>query len=143
MNMKMKIDSLAIALAAALTLGLGTTPAPASANAAAAGQFLKDNWGWIVGNLWTPFTKQVYITSLSPQETQAVKREFNRRADGELKARCVNKIADVYLGREGWRLKNTPNRFILAPMVEQNGQANCFLRMERKAADRFILRRGW
>lgn len=70
-------------------------------------------------------------------------REFNANVNGELKARCVNKIADVYMGREGWWLKNSLNRFLLVPIRVENGQAHCFLRLERKTADEFIRRRGW
>ena len=114
-----------------------------AASVSEAGQFLKENWRWIVSNLWTPYTKQVYMTSLSPQETQAVIREFNANAYGELKARCVNKIADGYLGSNGWSLKYTANRWLLVPIRVENGQAHCYMRLERKTADEFIRRRGW
>jgi hypothetical protein len=58
-NIKMKKVFGAIALTAALTLGLGTTPPPASAGVPEAGQFVKENWRWIVSNLWTPSSKSI------------------------------------------------------------------------------------
>ncbi len=107
-----------------------------------AANFLNDNWNAIVSNLWTPWNKQVFMTNLSPQETQAVQNQYRSRADGVLVDRCVNKVADTYY--TGWRngAIKTAMRWTIAMRVE-NGQANCYERMPNQYADAFMRKRGW
>lgn len=97
----------------------------------------------IVSNLWSPWFKQVFMTNLSPQETQDVANQYRSRAGGILNDRCVNKTADMYLGNDGWLLKNTTNRWIVASTRVENGQANCYNRIPNRIADEFMRRRGW
>jgi hypothetical protein len=142
--MQVSLKKLISGTTIAFVLASNSFTAPAHASSVSeAGQFLKDNWGAIVNNLWSPWNIQVYMTSLSPQETQAVINQHRSRADGVLHDRCINKVADMYLGNNGWLLKYTTNRWIVASTRVENGQANCYNRMPNRIADEFIRRRGW
>ncbi|MDK2408584.1 hypothetical protein QHH11_09910 [Aphanizomenon sp. PH219] len=138
-----KLLSVTATGAAIFVTSASLTATPAHAGISEAGGVLKDYWGAIVSNVWSPWFKQVYMTSISPQETESVKLEYQSRAGGVLNDRCVNKVADVYLGRDGWMLKNTPNRWTIASTRVENGQANCYNRMPNWVADRFKNARGW
>jgi hypothetical protein len=125
-----------------VSLNFALSAQPAQASWADAGQFLNDNWGALVSNLWSPWNKQVYMTSLSPQETRDVQRQYQSRADGVLNARCIDRVADTYY--TGWRNTaiKTAYRWVVASRIE-NGQTNCYMRMPNAHADAFIKRRGW
>ena len=139
-----KIASRTVSLAAIAFASTTFNATPVHAGSVSeAAQLLKDNWGLLVANLWSPWNKQVYMTSISPQETQDVMRQYQGRANGVLHDRCINKVADMYFGDDGWLLKNTANRWIIAATRVENGQANCFLRLNNSVADDFIRRRGW
>jgi hypothetical protein len=140
---KKAVSATAITAVIAVTSNsLIATPAHAS-SVSESGQFLKENWHIIVSNLWSPWFKQVFMTNLSPQETQDVANQYRSRAGGVLHDRCVNKTADMYLGNDGWLLKNTTNRWVVASTRVENGQANCYIRLHNRIADEFIRRRGW
>ncbi|QXE26174.1 hypothetical protein B6N60_04905 [Richelia sinica FACHB-800] len=138
----MKSIVLGIASAAVLTTGLTISQRPAQASWSDATNFLNNNWGAIVSNLWSPWNKQVFMTNLSPQETRDVQNQYRSRADGVLFDRCVNKVADTYY--TGWRngAIKTAYRWTISMRVE-NGQANCYQRMTNNNADDFMRRRGW
>ncbi|MEH1887635.1 MAG: hypothetical protein V7L19_30715 [Nostoc sp.] len=140
--MKMKSIVLGLASAAVLTTGLTISQKPAQASFKDAADFLNDNWGAIVSNLWSPWNKQVFMTNLSPQETRDVQNQYRSRADGVLTDRCINKVADTYYS--SWRnnATKTAYRWTIAMRVE-NGQANCYQRMPNQSADAFMRRRGW
>ena len=69
---------------------------PANAFVAEAITVLQSSWGDIVAVAWTPWNLQVYMTNLSPQETQSVVNQYQSRASGVLFDRCVNKSSDMY-----------------------------------------------
>jgi hypothetical protein len=104
---------------------------------------LNSNFGAIVSLVWTPWNLQVYMTNLSPQETQAVRNQYQSRADGVLFDRCVNKVADTYYtGINNWSVKN-PQRWTVASRVEGGGYTNCYQRMPDWLGREFIQKRGW
>ena len=131
------------AIAIATTVGaIGTTTKPAQASLKDGADFLDSKWSDIVQYAWTPWTLQVFMTDLSPQETQAVQNQFRKRADGELHSRCVYKVADMYWrGLRNTALKTT-HRWLVATRVE-NGRANCYQRLTRRNVEEFVRRRGW
>ncbi len=135
------LSAASILTATSLVTTLTAKPAQA-ASVSEAVNFLANNWNAIVSNLWSPWNKQVFMTNLSPQETQAVQNQYRSRADGVLFDRCVNKVADTYY--TGWRngVVKTTNRWTIAMRVE-NGQANCYQRMPNQYADTFMRARGW
>ena len=139
-----KIASRTVSLAAIAFASTTFNATPVHAGSVSeAAQLLKDNWGLLVANRWSPWNKQVYMTSISHQETQDVIEQYQSRAGGILHDRCVNKIADLYFGDKGWMLKNTTNRWVAVATRMENGQVNCFQRIPNQIADDFIRRRGW
>ena len=142
--MQLSLKKLLPGVTIAFLVGSSSFTAPAHAGSVAeAGQYLQQNWAEIVNNLWSPWNKQVYMTSLSRQEMEAVINQYRSRAGGVLHDRCINKVADMYLGKRGWILKYTSNRWIVASTRIENGQVNCYNRMPNRVADDFIRRRGW
>jgi hypothetical protein len=135
------LSAASILTATSVVTALTAKPAQA-ASISEAVNFLGNNWDAIVSNLWSPWNKQVFMTNLSPQETQAVQNQYRSRADGVLSDRCVNKVADTYY--TGWRngATKTAMRWTIAMRVE-NGQANCYQRMPNQYADAFMRARGW
>jgi hypothetical protein len=142
--MQVSLKKLIPGTAIAFLLASNSFTAPAHASSVSeAGQFLKDNWGAIVNNLWSPWFKQVFMTNLSPQETQGVINQYRSRADGVLHDRCVNKTTDMYFGNGAWVYKYTTNRWVLVSTRVENGQANCYMRIPNSMADELIRLRGW
>lgn len=135
------LSAASILTATSVVTTLTAKPAQAASMSEAV-NFLSSNWNAIVSNLWSPWNKQVFMTNLSPQETQAVQNQYRSRADGVLADRCVNKVADTYY--TDWRngAVKTAYRWTIAMRVE-NGRANCYQRMPNQNADAFMRARGW
>ena len=132
----------ALASATTALISVSITTQPAQASWGDAVNLLNNGWGDIVQYGWSPWNKQVFMTNLSPQETEAVRNQYRSRADGVLHDRCINKVADQYF--TGWRRNSikTTHRWVIATRVE-NGKANCYMRMPNSRADAFIRARGW
>lgn len=140
---KRSIKTALFSAAAALAL-TGGTPQPAQASLGEAIRLLENHWGWFVSVAWSPHNRQVYMTSLSRQETEAIQRQFQSRANGVLMQRCVDRTSDTY-----WR-RGSPSHTRMRTLYWsmhaariENGQTNCYLRMPNDFADQFIRRRGW
>jgi len=114
----------------------------AAAGIIAAGGYLANNWGSFVSHLWSPRVKQVFMTSLSWQETRDVRNQHRERADGVLHDRCIDKVTNMYYS--GWRRTHmrTSGRWVFSTRVENN-QANCYQRMPNHIADDVMRIRGW
>jgi hypothetical protein len=119
--------ALVAAISTSVLVGVGQKPAEASAVSFVCDVVggCQNVWYW-VNNGWV---RNVYVTSISPQETQSVRNNYGAAADSELNARCTSRISDYY-GDNGWdRNALWFYRWVLVAARSDGGSStNCYLR---------------
>jgi hypothetical protein len=122
--------------------GVAFRAKPAEAGIGEAARFVSDNRDLIIAHVWSPNFLQVWMDSLSPQETRSIQEQFRSRAAGEIHARCVDRAVRLYWPNTGMQT-NPVFRWVMITSRIENGQANCYARFQRQLGERFIRLRGF
>jgi hypothetical protein len=115
----------------------------ANAGYSEAGKWLTENKDWVISNVWSWWTIQVYMAELSPIEVNQIKIQFRDRAGIELFNVAQNRAFNLYnISNYDKFLYRTTCRYFWHGRIE-NGKYNIYLSMPRNGAQDFKNRRGF
>jgi hypothetical protein len=108
-----------------------------------ANQYFKDSYSDIVGNLYSPWNKQVYMTELSENEVRTYRNQYRDRANGVMLNAAIERCISQY-SYPWWMAarERTLARWTYAGR-EENGKFNLYRRMPSWNADKFMQLRGY
>jgi hypothetical protein len=108
-----------------------------------ANQYFKDSYSEIIGNLYSPWNKQVYMTELSQGEVQYYRNQYRERANGVMQNAAIERC--IAVNQYPWWMalrERSVARWTYAGR-EENGKYNLYRRMPSWVADKYMQLRGY